>query len=109
MRMRSFLASGVCFVSLVAVSLVLLAAGPGQKTTGKNPKVAPPAAPKAGVKTPGIQIPFASLKADLEVPVDTPGWITVADTLVIPNRSKDVLVRVDLKAGDPLARATAAT
>jgi virginiamycin B lyase len=98
--MRSFLVSGVCFVSLV-----LLAAGPGKNTTGKNPKGAPPAAPKAGVKTPGIQIPFASLKADLEVPVDTPGWITVADTLVIPNRSKDVLVRVDLKAGDPIAAA----
>jgi virginiamycin B lyase len=105
MRMRSLLATGICFVSLVGVSLALLAAGPGQKITGKNPKVAAPAAPKAGVKTPGIQIPFANLKADLEVPVDTPGWITVADTLVIPNRSKDVLVRVDLKAGDPLAAA----
>ncbi|HEY4085289.1 MAG TPA: hypothetical protein VGM43_05085 [Bryobacteraceae bacterium] len=99
--MRSFLASGVCFVSLV-----VLAAGSGKNITGKNPKAAlAPAAPKTGIKTPGIQIPFASLKADLEVPVDTPGWITVADTLVIPNRSKDVLVRIDLKAGDPKAAA----
>ena len=106
MRMRSLPAFGVGFVSLAAVSLVLLAADPVPKT-GKNPKGALSVAPKAGVKTPGIQIPFANLKADLEVPVDTPGWITVADTLVIPNRSKDVLVRIDLKAGDPLAAAKA--
>ena len=56
----------------LALPLSLLAAQP----TGKGAKATPtPQPPKLGVKTPGIQIPFASLTADatLQAP-DKPAW-----------------------------------
>jgi DNA-binding beta-propeller fold protein YncE len=74
----------------------------------KNEKGTPrPAmAPKEGIKTPGIQIPFESVKAEAAIPVETPGWITIGDAVFIPNKSKDILLRVDAKTNktlDPVA------
>jgi streptogramin lyase len=39
-----------------------------------------------GIKTPGVQIPFASLKADVELPF-APRWIVFSDTVLIPNKT----------------------
>jgi virginiamycin B lyase len=63
------------------------------------------ATPKAGIKTPGVQILFASLKAEAEVGA-APAWIGIADSLLLPNAAKGTLDRLDPKAnklGDPVA------
>jgi len=53
-------------------------------------------APAAGVKTPGIQIPFSALKPEMEFEDAAPAWIAVADAIVLP--AKDSLLRIDAKA-----------
>jgi hypothetical protein len=60
------------------------------------------ASPKGGIKTPGIQIPFESLKSEADIPVETPGWITIADSVYVANKTKDVLTRIDPKTNKPL-------
>jgi virginiamycin B lyase len=63
--------------------------------------------PKTGVRTPGVRIPFASLKSELAFELDAPpGWIAVADAILVP--SKDGLARIDPKTkeskfGEPIA------
>ena len=53
-----------------------------------------PTPPSLGVKTPGVRIPFADLKTELECkPTAPPGWIGVAESILIP--TKDGLSRVD--------------
>jgi len=69
---------GLCF----ALTLSLSAA-----QSGKNAK--------QGIKTPGVQIPFASLKAEVELPL-APQWIVFSDTILIPNKSGG-LERLDAK------------
>ncbi len=65
------------------------------------------AAPSLGVKTPGVQIPFAHLKTELEFKPPAPAaWIAFADSILIP--SKDGLERVDPKTkegkfGEPIS------
>jgi virginiamycin B lyase len=69
-------------------------------------KEAKRAAPALGVKTPGVQIPFVHLKAELEFELPAPAaWIALADSILIP--SKDGLERVDPKTkeskfGEPI-------
>jgi virginiamycin B lyase len=97
----------------LAVALSSAMAQPAAKADGtakakKDPKH--PAAPviTGGVKTPGILIPFASLKADVELPV-APSWAFVSDTLLIPNPAAGTLVRLDSKTnklGEPAADLT---
>ncbi len=54
--------------------------------------------PKPGVKTPGVQIPFASLKPDYEFPVPgAPDWIAVGESIWISNKPKDNVTRIDPK------------
>ena len=67
-----------------------------------------PVSPKGGIKTPGVQIPFASLKAELEfeTPV-SPDWIGFTDAVFIPSQTGDGLDRIDprgkeVKLGDPV-------
>ena len=92
---------------VIAVGLCLLCAGVfraatnGDKTNRSNAK-ARTSAPKTGIKTPGIQIPFDNLKFETEIPVETPGWITTGDTVFVSNRSKDSLIRIDAKANKVL-------
>ncbi len=63
-------------------------------------------APKLGIKTPGVQIPFESLKSLAEIPLsDKPGAIFINDALWIVEPGKDSLVKIDAKTnkpGDPL-------
>jgi virginiamycin B lyase len=80
---------GLCF------ALALSAA-----QSGKNAKRSDPA-PKQGIKTPGVQIPFANLKAEVELPL-APQWIVFSDTILIPNKSGG-LERLDAKTNKLVA------
>ncbi len=53
---------------------------------------------KTGVKTPGVQIPIASLKPDavLEVP-GVPDWIAVRESVWVSNKPKNSVARLDPK------------
>jgi virginiamycin B lyase len=57
-----------------------------------------------GIKTPGVQIPFASLKADAELPL-APRWMVFSNSVLIPNKAGG-LERLDAKTNklvDPVA------
>jgi virginiamycin B lyase len=107
--MRVLIAAGLCLVCALA-----LTAAPDERKTAdgdkkKSGKSAPatPAAPKSGVKTPGVQIPFENLKAEAQIPVETPGLITVPGSIapasiLVPNKSKDLIVRIDAKTNTPV-------
>jgi virginiamycin B lyase len=57
-----------------------------------------PRPPKPGVKTPGVQIPFASLKPDYEFPVPgAPDWIALGESVWISNSPKNTVTRIDPK------------
>ncbi|MFM2123672.1 MAG: hypothetical protein RL328_123, partial [Acidobacteriota bacterium] len=62
------------------------------KTAAKPAEIAP----KLGLKTPGVLIPFSRLKAEAEVP-GTPSWIVVTDSLLAPNATGDAVERIDPK------------
>jgi streptogramin lyase len=66
---------------------------------GKTP------APKIGVKTPGVQIPFANLKAEAEFEASAqPEWIFFAGAAFAPG--KDAIEKIDPKTnkkGEPIA------
>jgi virginiamycin B lyase len=54
------------------------------------------ASPKQGVQTPGIQIPFSSLKTEATFPTpDHPDWIFFSTDIFVP--AKDRLDRIDAK------------
>ena len=53
---------------------------------------------RAGVHTPGVQIPFASLKPDAEFSV-APDWMALAGEVWIPDSSKDGVNPIDAKSG----------
>ncbi len=62
---------------------------------------------RQGIKTPGIQIPFASVKAEAELPL-SPQWMVFSDSILIPNKSGG-LDRLDAKTNklvDPVAGVT---
>jgi len=88
------------FISILMVCS--LCAGDQKAVKGKLP--AGPVAPKSGVKTPGVQIPFADLKAEAELPApDKPAWLFFNQSLYAPG--KDHLDKIDVRAnkvGDPL-------
>ncbi|MEP7352556.1 MAG: glutaminyl-peptide cyclotransferase [Acidobacteriota bacterium] len=83
-----------------AKTLAAKVSDPKSKSTPTKPEV-----PNAGIKTPGIQIPYASLKADAEIP-GAPAWILPSDTLLVPAESGSGLQRIDLKTNkrsEPMA------
>lgn len=62
---------------------------------------------RQGIKTPGIQIPFASVKAEAELPL-VPQWMVFSDSVLIPNKSGG-LERLDAKTNklvDPVPAVT---
>jgi DNA-binding beta-propeller fold protein YncE len=98
--MRELIAVGLC------LGLVSAAPAPTPAKAEAKAKAPAPAAPRAGIKTPGIQIPFETLKSEAVIPVDTPGWVAIADSTFVPNKSKDTLVRIDPKTNkllDPVS------
>jgi len=60
--------------------------------------------PKAGVKTPGVQIPMANLKPEAEIPLsETPGnFVFTTDQVLIPMPSGDQIARVEGKSNKML-------
>jgi virginiamycin B lyase len=90
---------GVCFL---AAGLVAVLPAVDKKSKETTVKAAVPVAPKAGIKTPGVQIPAASLKSEAEIPVEGPGWMAITDSVMIETKTKDSLVRIDTKTNKPL-------
>ena len=75
----------------------------GDQKVGKGKVPAVPILPKAGIKTPGVQIPFADLKAEAELPApDKPAWMFFNQSLYAP--AKDHLDKIDVR--DPIRLAT---
>ena len=63
---------------------------------GQQPAVKPTVKP--GVKIPGVQIPFARLKPDVEFPVPgAPDWIAAGESIWISNFPKNNVTRIDPK------------
>ncbi len=62
-------------------------------------------APRQGIRTPGVQIPFSSLKPDATFPTpDRPEWMFYSTEISVP--AKDHLDKIDTKTnktGDPVA------
>lgn len=90
---------------LITASLVCVFVVASSGAEPKNDKTSPraPAPPKAGVKTPGIQIPFENLKPEAEVAVETTAWLTIADSVFV--ESKASVARIDPKTNkllDPI-------
>ncbi len=85
-------------IGLIVLSTLCLAAPEGK------PRKNQPAVPKTGVKTPGVQIPFANLKpeAQLEAPAK-PEWLFFAGSVFAPGA--DGIDKIDPKTskkGDPI-------
>ncbi len=97
------LAIRVCGCLMVAGMMAALpAADKDKKSKDGAAKAAAPAAPKTGVKTPGVQIPAATLKSEAEIPVEGPGSIAIADSILVESKTKDSLIRIDPKTNKPL-------
>ena len=79
----------------------------GERKDVKEIKKTAAARPAGGIRTPGVQIPFASLISELSYETEMPaGWLGATDSLWIP--AKTALLRVDPKAkeaklGEPVA------
>lgn len=90
---------GLCLAFTAAI------AAPAERKDFQKKNV--PAAPSTGIKTPGVQIPFASVKSELVFDLDSAAtWFAATDTVWIP--AKDGLRRVDPKGkeskfGEPVA------
>jgi streptogramin lyase len=86
------------FVSVVAVFTALL-------FSAAKPKNAPPVGPGKGIKTPGIQIPFANLKAEATIPAaGKPFWVVFVGggpgSVYFPDVDK--VEKVDAKTNKPV-------
>jgi streptogramin lyase len=97
-------------LSGLLATLAALGAVSGGPPADKNAKTKASktavAAPRNGVKTPGVQIPFASLKPEATIDSSSkPGWIFFsAGTVFAPDQSS--LQKIDAKTnkpGDPVA------
>ncbi len=89
---------------LILTAAVITLAFSLSSAPAKSDKVLPtPVAPKSGIRTPGVQISAGLLKPEAEISVDSPGWITTGESIFIPNRPKDMVVRVDPKGNNTLA------
>jgi virginiamycin B lyase len=80
---------------IIGISLLTITVGCEFAADKKDSKRA--ALPAAGIKTPGVRIPYAELKseAELEAPAP-PAWMAMADSILIP--AADGFARVDPKA-----------
>jgi virginiamycin B lyase len=89
----------ICLLSGLVACATLTVGGPANSTkaSAKEKTAATPAAPKSGIKTPGVQIPFASLKSEAEIPVEGAAWMTTGAAILVPSNPQDTLVRIDPK------------
>jgi streptogramin lyase len=93
--------SGFCLFLALAPAFALAGDRDGvpkpeaQRKGAKRP--AAPSAPATGVKTPGVQIPFASVKPELTFEAPEPAsWLAFTDSIFAP--SKDAIQKIDPKA-----------
>jgi virginiamycin B lyase len=94
-------------ICLAASSLVLAPlslASADEKTPKAAHGKAQAAVPKSGVKTPGVQIPFANLKPDAEIEAPAhPAWIFFSGAAFAPgNESIEKIDPKTNKKGDPV-------
>lgn len=92
MRSSISLLSGLVFC-------LILAAGEPANSAKSKAAVTPvaPAAPKSGIKTAGIQIPYSNLKSEAVIPVEGAAWITAGAAILVPSKPKDMLLRIEPK------------
>jgi virginiamycin B lyase len=83
--------------------IIVLAASAFGADAGQDKKRAAPAAPANGIKIPGIQIPFTSLKADMDWDAAGVEWIAAPNAVLVPDPSKDGLTRIDARAKEKKA------
>jgi virginiamycin B lyase len=100
--MSFILRAGISIVGLGLIAAVPEVLPAATKKAKEDAAKAASAAPKVGIKTPGVQIPAASLKSEAEIPVDGPGWIAIADSVLVESKTKDSLIRIDPKTNKPL-------
>jgi virginiamycin B lyase len=96
----------VAIAVYIAMTIPLAAQTPARSASAAKPvhgaKPAP-ATPKEGIKTPGVRIPFALLKAEAELPI-APLWMAATEALIVP-AAQGGLVKIDSrsnKAADPV-------
>jgi len=84
----------ISFLSLISlVAADKPPAAPREKT--------PPAAQKLGIKTPGVQIPFSTLKAEAEFQAkDRPEWLFFSGVAFVPG--KEVIEKIDPKSNQKI-------
>jgi len=91
------------FVCIAALALPVLAQDPPPAAQPQRPK----RAPKPGVKTPGVQIPMASLKPEAIYELGgSPDWQVVGDAVWISNKPKDAVFKLDPATGKVAATVT---
>src|SRR4051794_34245665 len=84
-----------CLSLAISVSNVRAEDKPPKQEKAKGKR---PAGPLLGIKTPGVQIAIAGLKAEAELPAPSkPDWIYFSESVYFPNKLKDGLEKVDLK------------
>ena len=104
--MRAIIGFSFC-IALAPICVAQRAAKP-ERPIASVLRHSAPVAPKGGIKTPGVQIPFANLRAELEFETGAaPNWIGFTDAIFIPNLAGDGLRRIDprgkeAKLGDPV-------
>lgn len=82
----------------VPLSIVLLLLPATEAATKEKPA----APPKTGVKTPGVQIPFANLKSEAQIPVAGLSGVPVMTMMAFaPQKSTGALLRIDAKTNKP--------
>jgi virginiamycin B lyase len=93
----------ICFLSCLVACASLTAGGPSNRNKAKTAATpAGPAGPKNGIKTPGVQIPFASLKSEAAIPVEGAARMTTGAAILVPSKPEDILVRIDPKGSKTL-------
>src|SRR3954468_18664849 len=89
-------------LSLTISAHMVQAAGADSKAQKERSRDKHSAGPLLGIKTPGVQIPMASLKAEVELPEPSkPDWIFFSEAIYLPNKAKDALEKIDVKTNKP--------
>lgn len=100
MKLRISILFLACGLAIAAESDRPVSVGTRAPSRG-SAKIATPVPPRSGIKTPGVQVPFANLKEDAKVPVEGPVRILTAESVLVPGRTKDLLIRIDPKTNKP--------
>jgi virginiamycin B lyase len=101
MTMRALVIACLC----LTVSSAAASAQPkGDRAEGsekpRKESKRPVTAPRLGVTTPGVRIPFSEIKAEAELPM-APAWVAFTDSVLAPDLSKDTIERINAKTNKP--------